>query len=240
MRNKSPYIFFLLVAIACNLQAQQQVAVEHYGVLKEIMREQKIDANVDLSRFKETPNFYAIGALAGLAGEVLIIDGKVINGIATKGDLRIERDFDKSATLLVTSEVQEWVEISININVQNLESIQTIIEEEAKRLGLKTNEAFPFMLKGKVKNIDWHVINASEATEQRHEAFKKAGISRSTENVNGEILGFYSEQHEGIFTHHGSFLHVHYVNSAETEMGHVDNLVINGEVKLLLPKMKKS
>lgn len=240
MRNKSPYIFFLLVAIACNIQAQQQVAVEHYGVLKEIMMEQKIDANVDLSKFKGIPNFYAIGALAGLAGEVLIIDGKVINGIATKGDLRIERDFDKSATLLVTSEVQEWVEISININVQNLESIQTIIEKEAKRLGLKTNEAFPFMIKGKVKNIDWHVINASEATEQSHEAFKKAGISRSTENVNGEILGFYSEQHEGIFTHHGSFLHVHYVNSAETEMGHVDNLVINGEVKLLLPKMKKS
>ena len=240
MRNKSPYIFFLLVAIACNLQAQQQVAVEHYGVLKEIMREQKIDANVDLSKFKGIPNFYAIGALAGLAGEVLIRDGKVINGIATKGDLRIERDFDKSATLLVTSEVQEWVEISININVQNLESIQTIIEKEAKRLGLNTNEAFPFMIKGKVKNIDWHVINASEATEQSHEAFKKAGISRSTENVNGEILGFYSEQHEGIFTHHGSFLHVHYVNAAETEMGHVDNLVINGEVKLLLPKMKKS
>lgn len=240
MRNKFPYIFFLLVAIACNIQAQQQVAVEHYGVLKEIMREQKIGANVELSRFKQTPNFYAIGALTNLAGEVLVIDGKVINGIATKGVLKIERKLDKSATLLVTSQVEQWVEIPLKLSTQNIGEIQTIIAQSAAKYGIDSSEAFPFMLKGNFNTVDWHVINATEAQEQSHEAFKKAGLTDSSKDVDGAILGFYSEKHEGVFTHHGSFIHMHYVNSAETEMGHVDNLVINGEVKLLLPKMKKS
>ena len=54
------------------------------------------------------------------------------------------------------------------------------------------------------------------------------------QNVNGELLGFYSQQHEGVFTHKNKFIHVHFVN--ENNAGHLDDLITKAQqVEVLLP-----
>ena len=51
------------------------------------------------------------------------------------------------------------------------------------------------------------------------------------------ILGFYSQNHQGLFTHHDAFTHMHVRNADGTAMGHVDYLESgNGSFTLLLPK----
>jgi acetolactate decarboxylase len=50
-----------------------------------------------------------------------------------------------------------------------------------------------------------------------------------------EVVGFFSTEHKGIFTHHDSFLHMHLISSDEKEMGHLDELEIES-MKLYLPK----
>lgn len=54
-------------------------------------------------------------------------------------------------------------------------------------------------------------------------------------NENVEIVGFFSTQHKGVFTHHDSYVHMHLITKDESKMGHVDELEIR-KLKLYLPK----
>jgi hypothetical protein len=55
------------------------------------------------------------------------------------------------------------------------------------------------------------------------------------QNEDAEIIGFFSTEHKGVFTHHDSFLHMHLITKDESKMGHLDELKI-GKMKLYLPK----
>jgi acetolactate decarboxylase len=41
------------------------------------------------------------------------------------------------------------------------------------------------------------------------------------------VLGFFSQYHKSIFTHHDSFVHMHLLTKDKTKMGHVDELKFN-------------
>lgn len=236
MMRPAIYLLFSMAITACQNHAKS--TIEHYGVLREIMRENKLEANMALSSLKQIPHVYAIGALEGLEGEILIIDSKPVISKANKGLVSITQSFDYNATLLVKSEVEQWQEFQITTPINSLKQFEAIIKQKASEAGLTNPEAFPFILKGSFNKIDWHIINAKEASEASHEAYKEAGFRGSSENTPGEILGFYSQKHEGIFTHHGSFLHMHFVNDALTEMGHVDALKVTTPISILLPKIR--
>lgn len=229
---------FSMVLVGCSPE-KSPVTVAHYGVLREIMMEQKIGSNADLRDFADQPGLYALGALEGLSGEILILGGKPLNSLASSGELIFDRTFDRKATLLVAADVDAWQEIRMELKSAGPAELESSIREAAAHKSINTKEAFPFLLKGDFQSIDWHVINAAEAESQNHEAYKKAGLSGKSENEEGQVLGFYSEQHEGIFTHHGSYLHMHFINNTETLMGHVDGLVISGSVSLFLPDNQK-
>lgn len=227
----------LITLFACKT-TEEGWEVKNYGVLREIMQEQKIGANADLKDFENMPNLYALGALEGLSGEILILNGEPYNGLANQGRLVFDKSFDKKATLLVSSQVDEWEIITLKETFNNLKELQAVISAQGKAAGIDVLKPFPFMIKGNFQSIDWHVINAKEAEAQNHEAYKKAGLKGSEEGTDTQILGFYSSQHEGIFTHHGSYLHLHFLSADESTMGHVDELVQNGVFELFLPKNK--
>ena len=85
-----------------------------------------------------------------------------------------------------------------------------------------------------------HIINANEKSKENHShaAHKEIQEHFSVKNSNGEILGFYSKNHQGIFTHKGSYFHLHFVDSEEFNMGHVEGFSTKKNVQLLLPKYK--
>ncbi|MBO3700735.1 acetolactate decarboxylase [Roseivirga sp. E12] len=230
----------LILLTFCVLQAcetaEQSTSVEHFGILREIMMQQKLEANANLMDLNGKSNTYALGALEGLSGEILILDGKPLNGLAKQGQLKINRSFDYKATLLVMTQVKDWHKVSLEGMIENNSDLQALVAREAEKRGINTDEAFPFLLKGDFEEIEWHVINAAEATAQNHDAYKAAGLKGKGGYSGASILGFYSNQHEGVFTHHGSYLHMHFVNDEETEMGHVDNLKNDRKVELWLAK----
>lgn len=241
MNSFKLYITLMLLTTGLTAigQSGQKSLVSHHGILREIMMEQKLDANADLQDFATSKHLYALGALEGLSGEILIINGQPFNGIVENGQLRIEKSFDRKATILVSTQVTDWSESKVELNVGDLKELELEIKRIASENGIDTNEAFPFLLRGTFNQIEWHVINAAEAREKTHDAFKEAGLKGNDMDQNVEILGFYSENHQGIFTHHGSFLHLHFKDQSETKMGHVDNLMLNGSIMLMLPKTKR-
>jgi len=53
-------------------------------------------------------------------------------------------------------------------------------------------------------------------------------------NEEVEIVGFFSTEHQGVFTHHDSFLHMHLITKDKSLMGHLDELELD-KVTLYLP-----
>ena len=233
--NRYIFLIFIIALSSCK-KTKPAFEVENYGVLREIMMENKLDTYISLKDFEKTEHFYAIGALKQLTGEFIIIDSQPILSKASNGEVIIQRDHNEGAILAISAVVHEWIQVNFDTPIDDLASLQTSIKAMAKTQGLDTSKPFPFILEGNFSEVNWHIINAAEATAQNHEAYKKAGIEGHSVNENGRMLGFYSENHEGIFTHHGSYLHVHFVNDSITKMGHVDQLVLKEPMVLSLPK----
>ncbi len=94
---------------------------------------------------------------------------------------------------------------------------------------------FAFKLIGGVSKAIIHIQNLPKGTlvsspEEAH----KGQTNYNLENEDVEIIGFFSTEHKGIFTHHDLFLHLHLITKDESKMGHLDMVEIN-KMKLYLP-----
>lgn len=68
-------------------------------------------------------------------------------------------------------------------------------------------------------------MNLPKATVVKsHQDAHQGQVNYTRENVSGDIVGFFSTDHKGIFTHHDTLLHMHYINHDRREMGHLDDL----------------
>ncbi len=98
-------------------------------------------------------------------------------------------------------------------------------------------ESFPFLLEGKAGKIDWHVISRDPNDKiHTHEKHKNSGLHRTLLAESVRIVGFYSKNHQGIFTHHTSNIHMHFITDDKRLTGHIDALKIMKAIKLSVPK----
>ena len=140
------------------------------------------------------------------------------------------------ASLLVAVQVTEWKDVEMTKVLKNLTAFEAEVKSLAQQNGVDVNRPFPFMLTGKVSYLKSHVINAPGAEEKSHEAFKQSGIVEEMVEAHVTILGFYSEQHQTVFTHHDSFIHAHVLNDQTLHAAHVDDLKLTPGMTLKLPK----
>jgi acetolactate decarboxylase len=66
--------------------------------------------------------------------------------------------------------------------------------------------------------------------EHNHDLHKKSKVHFTEKSVSGTLLGFYSTQHEGVFTHKGQYIHVHFVNENKRATGHLDGIIVKKAV----------
>ena len=235
------YINLLLLFLLMSCQGKQepyQVSYQAYGKLMEIMQQNQLQARVNIADLTLDAESYGLGAMEGLKGEILISGGKVMTSLAYPDSIIMQNTNAISAALLVTTEVTGWTSIEINSS-ENMKGLEALIQSKAEGLLLDTNEVIPFKIEASPKTLNWHIINASLATEQNHQAYKESGRTGILENEAVEIIGFYSKNHQGVFTHHGSFLHLHFITNNGELMGHIDELELSGSWKLELPKAEK-
>ena len=61
-------------------------------------------------------------------------------------------------------------------------------------------------------------------------------VNYSLTNETVDIIGFFSTQHQGVFTHHDSYVHMHLITQDEKQMGHLDHVeIIPADISLFLP-----
>jgi acetolactate decarboxylase len=217
-----------------------KVAVAQFGAMRPVMREGQSQPRVGLDEATRQPHAFAVGAMAGLEGEVTILDGavwitRVVSGQpSASGPNPVPGD---RATLLTLAHVPEWRSITLPEGAGG-EELEAMIARYSREGGLDTTKPFPFRIEGELSTLDMHVINGfcphseGEATTANQPwTFTGAPPARVS------IVGFYATGSEGEMTHHGTAIHAHAVvpTDAGRITGHVDALAVSAGATLMLP-----
>jgi acetolactate decarboxylase len=192
-------------------------------------------AHLDLRTLKDRSHLYGIGPIEGLTGEVTIADSRPsLARVGADRLVHVTESYEAGAPFFVWAEVSTWQTQELPDEIQTYAGLEKFVGEAGARAGL--TRAFPFMVTGRPKLIDFHVVNATPETAPGMEDHKKIQIPFELHNQNVTFVGFWSNQHQGIFTPMGTNMHVHFQTPDNTASGHVQGLDLAAGVRLGLPK----
>ena len=231
------FLFLLLVITSCNSGSfENPFDIQYKGALKLMMKKGDITAKADLDTLQNIQNLFALGAVENLKGEIQILDSKPYLTLVKEGAAVIDSSYDKKATLLVWATVEKWQEIAVPNSIQSFKAFEAFIQKAASEHGIDPINPFPFLLDGIAKSIDWHIIDWKEGDmEHSHQKHVQSGLYGTLENIEVEILGFYSQHHKAIFTHHTTNIHAHFKTDNAPFGGHIDDLTLGTNMILRIP-----
>ena len=215
------------------------IQVESVGTLREIIHQGRLEGRTTLASALARAHAYALGALAHLDGEFIILDGSIWLSRPGEGgrirNLRPPAGTD-SAALLVVSHVDRWRDIRITRPLA-LPALEDTLASRAPAAGLPPSGPFPFLIEGPVRSLHAHVADGRRLAPgpSTHEAHANAAIHVTRNAVRVRLLGFYSDHDQGVFTHHDSRVHVHVLVPGEGLAAHVDSVVVDAGSVLRLP-----
>lgn len=217
----------------------EEYQVKHAGALKNFKMKGDISAKFALQDLKGKLGLYALGAFEKLKGEIQIFNSIPYSSFVFDGKLAFDTSFNPNASLLVYAQVQSWQELSISQSVSSQSQLEEFLAESAVKKGLNIERPFPFLITGKAKSLLWHVIDWDENDkEHSHQKHIESGPNGNLEDIDVKVLGFYSRKHKGIFTHHTSNVHMHFITKDKTLAGHIDKLTPGMGMRLKLPVLK--
>lgn len=203
------------------------------GAMRKVMWEGNLQNNIYLDTISQKSHLFGLGPMENLAGEIMIVDGKSYQATVSGETVVVKETFDLKAPFFGYASIDRWKEIALPDNVRSLVELERFIT------GLNSaSKPFMFRVKGQVDKATIHVVDLPAGTmikspEDVHRNQKKCSLA----NEQVEMVGFFSTRHQGIFTHHDSYLHLHLINARKTTMGHLEMAQWkSGAVKLLLPE----
>lgn len=236
-------IRFLFITISLCLSTSTWAAdieVGNAGALRNFMHKGDLSAKFSLSELKGKDHVYALGAVENLKGEIQVFDGIPSVTFANNGEVFFDNSFKRNASLIVYTQVPAWQDVTIPNEITTRIQFENYLKMAAAKHGLDIEKPLPFLITGKAKFIDWHVIDWDPADKvHTHIKHINSGPHGKIENAEALILGFYSNKHKAVFTHHSSDLHMHFKTKDNTLAGHVDDLELGRDMVLKLPKAGK-
>jgi len=228
-----------LLLISTNVMASQNnpFSVKDYGNFSRMLTVKSAPGNVSLQPMQGLQHLYGLGALQSLQGEITIIDGNVLisSGTANDGHTMPVTSQDY-ATILVTAPVKSWIPVPIPTDLTQT-SFEEFVVKARSKYGISTDVPFPFLVKGEIRNLHWHVVNGLNFSAKEMgspHAHKKKFEAAETHGI---LIGFYSgKQLEGVISHPGERFHLHFADINLTHAGHVDDYTIGANATLFLPK----
>ena len=114
--------------------------------------------------------------------------------------------------------------VPVPVMVKSLSEIETFIAEAAWGEGVNTTQRFPFMIENLPQMICFHVVDDTDDAPHSTGDHERSRASFWIMNQPVRMLGFYSDKHYGVFTHHGGDTHVR-VETVDKKMSrHLDGL----------------
>lgn len=210
----------------------EATSLQVVGAIRDVMWKGELGSKIDLDTLANKKGLYGLGPEINLTGELLINNGKrYVSKVTSDSTMVVEERTDLSAPFFVYTHVLDWHTMALPNEVKSIQDLEAFIIEATKA----NDRPQVFRLEGTIAKADIHIQNLPQGTSVSSPAEAHQGqTSYALEDEEVEIIGFFSKEHQGVFTHHDSFLHMHLITADAQKMGHLDSVEIK-EMTLYLP-----
>ena len=233
--NRILLVFITLLFGSYTIKAQQKTNnVRIVGEMRNVMWKGQLYGTINLDTIANKEHLYGLGPLEYLKGELMIFDGKAYQAtVVSPTTIKVEESYKVKAPFFGYVNVRKWMEHVLPDSVQTLTQLELYLDKITKT----SKRPFMFKLKGVVNSADLHIVNLpTGAKVSSPEEAHKGQTNFAIKNEEVDVLGFFSTDHQAIFTHHDTFLHLHLLTTDKTKMGHLDDVEFKkGSVTLYLP-----
>lgn len=226
-----------LVQVADNSETDVAGAstVKIVGEMRRVMHKGELAGTISLDTISNKTHLYGLGPIEFLTGEIMILDGKAyVSTVVSDTSMKVEEMFSVKAPFFVYSNVNEWQEIDLPDSVQTLSQLESFLD------GATQDHARPFTFKltATIETGNVHIVNLPKGSQVHSpEEAHRGQVTYPVTNEPCDMVGFFSREHQGIFTHHDSYVHVHLLTQDKKKMGHVDEMtLVKGSAKLYISK----
>lgn len=245
-------IFLFIPPVYANEKWDQKVY--YHGHMDTLFNSNGISETFNISKLQSFENLYAIGLLEHLQGEVLVIDLKsYITKIDNTQKLTLQKTLANEVSFISYSIVPQWKSVKIPSYIYNKKQFEEFLEEAADEHGIDTYKPYPFMIEGTLKANKYRVLTHKPQDTIRCEtgscSYNPDGVINKSKpkyiklskystalNQKVKILGFYSPK-RGVITEKNSYLNMNFIDSRHQTSGHILNMMLGKDMKLLLPKI---
>lgn len=210
---------FLSVPLLSVVTLQAQVIAT--GSMRATMREGQLGGLVRMDTIAMA-GIYGLGPLEYLQGEITVVDGVChVSSVARDGSVVVEQRDDVAAPFFVHAQLAGWRSVILDDGVRDLPSLDAFLDRQA----VDRDAPFVFRMTGMVRQARIHVMDVPpgavfSSPEDAHRHRRHFDL----QDREVELLGFYSRDHRGVFTHHDSNIHLHLITIDGAMMGHLDQL----------------
>lgn len=224
---------FIFVSLFVSVNAMAQTNVKVAGAMRNVMRKGEIFGIINLDTIRNKTGLYGLGPVEYLSGELLIIDGKSYRSqVRNASSMVVEETYRTKAPFFVYANAVAWDERTLPTEIKTIQQLERYIDS----LTADKKRPFVYKLAGPITYARIHLQNLPEGTEiNSPEDAHRWRVNYEIMNREVEIVGFFSTMHQGIFTHHDSFLHMHLITKERDQMGHLDEITFQEGMKLYLP-----
>lgn len=192
------------------------------GAMKQVMWSGELFGKIRLDTISKREGLYGLGPESYLTGEILINNGTTyVSRVTSDSSMEVLKINSASAPFLVYGNATEWKDITVPLDVKTIPSLEKFITEQVNGMKLP----LVFRLTGKVNEATIHIQNLPKGSLVSSP--KEAHVGQTNYDIyeeEVEIIGFYSTEHKGVFTHHDTNMHMHLMTTDEQKMGHLDRL----------------
>jgi len=223
----------LIPGLPVEAQTHQNGDIRISGMMREVMWQGKIELTILLDTIQPQDGLYGIGPLGGLQGEILVLNGeKFVSRVISEEEMTLKAENGVGAPFFVYTHVDEWKKVNIPNVVSDLDALNSYLEEISRSV----DQPFIFQVKAHVTAAMIHVQNLPTGTKvSSPEEAHQGQFDYALSDADVVIIGFFSTEHQGIFTHHDSYTHMHLITENRILMGHLDGAEFeSGSMELLL------
>lgn len=209
---------------------------KRWGSVVEVNRDGRTEGRVRVIDAVAGPSTVGLGALAGLDGEVTIVDGATWTSRVERGG-RVSTlhgaALDDRAAFLVTADVEHWVEIPVPFDVD--------LRQLAELGGWNDVDwtAMPFVVKGRLRSLESHVVNGA-CPLRGDTGPDQAPARRDYETLFGTLVGFWTRDVSGTISHPNEPSHVHVVIGGDDSWtAHVERVRVGAGSILRVPRERE-
>lgn len=235
---------FFIITVALPLQliqsceSREVVSVTRAGELEKLIRDGDLSTHARLSELNRQPHLYAIGNATNNEGFITVIDGKCYaSSVDTMRTMTIDSSCNTEATLLLYSTVSKWKSFDIPAEVTTLKQLEQFISNITTKYNVSRTSVFCFRLVGTAANINWHVLKwRPNIREITYKKMHTLGITGNLSDEQVDVVGFFSKDAKEIFVHQETVLNMHFVNHDHSLAARIEDIRLDGRMKLLLPE----